>query len=192
MSPDLSGWGALDAHTLARDHRASPYAGRVASQPSRSRTGSLPVGTLTFLFTDIEGSTRLVAALGQGFGPLIERHHAVLRAAFDAVGGIEVSTEGDAFFVVFQSAVAAVTAAAAAQRSLAAEPWPPGAGAVRVRMGLHTGEGILGGDDYMGLDIHRAARIAGAVSEVEVEPCHVCCPQLPKLGAEPREVGAHQ
>ncbi len=134
----------------------------MASQVSRPRAASLPVGTLTFLFTDIEGSTRLVAALGPAFGPLIERHHAVLRAAIEAAGGIEVSTEGDAFFVVFQSAVAAVKAAAAAQRSLAAEPWAPGVGAIRVRMGLHTGEGILGGDDYVGLDVHRAARIAAA------------------------------
>ena len=85
-----------------------------------------------------------------------------MRAAFEAAGGIEVSTEGDSFFVVFQSAVAAVTAAAAAQRSLAAEPWPPGVGAVRVRIGLHTGEAVLGGDDYVGLDVHRAARIAAA------------------------------
>ena len=151
-----------NGHTLARDHPAPPYAGRVASQLSRSRAASLPVGTLTFLFTDIEGSTRLVAALGPAFGPLIERHHAVLRAAIEAAGGIEVSTEGDAFFVVFQSAMAAVTATVAAQRSLAAEPWPPGVGAIRVRMGLHTGEGILGGDDYVGLDVHRAARIAAA------------------------------
>ena len=134
----------------------------MASQVSRSRAAPLPVGTVTFLFTDIEGSTRLVAALGPAFGPLIERHHAILRAAIGAAGGIEVSTEGDAFFVVFQSAVAAVMAAAAAQRSIAAEPWPPGVAPIRVRMGLHTGEGALGGDDYMGLDVHRAARIAAA------------------------------
>jgi predicted ATPase/class 3 adenylate cyclase len=134
----------------------------MASQVSRSRAVSLPVGTLTFLFTDIEGSTRLVAALGPAFGPLLERHHALLRAAIEDAGGVEVSTEGDAFFAVFQSAVAAVTAAAAAQRSLAAEPWPSNVGAIRVRMGLHTGEGVLGGDDYVGLDVNRAARIAAA------------------------------
>jgi predicted ATPase/class 3 adenylate cyclase len=129
---------------------------------SRSRAASLPIGTLTFLFTDVEGSTRLAAALGPGFGPVLERHHAILRSAFDAAGGIEVSTEGDAFFVVFQSAVTAVGAAAAAQRALAAEPWPAGVGAVRVRMGLHTGDAALGGDNYVGLDVHRAARIAAA------------------------------
>ena len=123
---------------------------------------SLPTGTLTFLFSDIEGSTRLVTALGSAFGPLLERHHDLLRAAFEASGGVEIATEGDAFFVVFQSAPAALSAAAAAQRSLAAEPWPTEAGTVRVRMGLHTGEGTLGGDNYVGLDVHRAARIAAA------------------------------
>ena len=127
-----------------------------------SHPSSLPVGTLTFLFTDVEGSTRLVAALGPDYGPLLERHHAILRTAIEAAGGIEVSTEGDAFFVVFQSAVAAVGAAAAAQRSLAAERWPAAIGAVRVRMGLHSGEAVLGGDNYVGLDVHRAARIAAA------------------------------
>ena len=84
----------------------------------------------------------------------------LLRAAFDEAGGVEVATEGDSFFVVFRSALAAVGAAAAAQRALAAEPWPADAGGVRVRMGLHTGEAMLGGDNYVGLDVHRAARIA--------------------------------
>jgi predicted ATPase/class 3 adenylate cyclase len=134
----------------------------VAGHLPHSGAAPLPVGTLTFLFTDIEGSTRLVTALGPAFGPLLERHQAILRTAIEAAGGIEISTEGDAFFVVFRSAGAAVTAAAAAQRSLAAETWPSEAGAVRVRMGLHTGEAVLGGDNYVGLDLHRAARIAAA------------------------------
>lgn len=123
---------------------------------------ALPTGTLTFLFSDIEGSTRLVAALGPGFGPLLERHQVLLRDAFRAAEGVEVATEGDSFFVVFRSAVAAVVAAAAAQRALATEPWPEEAGTVRVRMGLHTGEGTLGGDNYVGIDVHRAARIAAS------------------------------
>ena len=122
----------------------------------------LPTGTLTFLFSDIEGSTRLVQALGAGYGALLERHQVLLRAAFDEADGVEVATEGDSFFVVFRSALAAVGAAAAAQRGLAAEPWPGDAGAVRVRMGLHTGEAMLGGDNYLGLDVHRAARIGAA------------------------------
>ena len=127
-----------------------------------SRSSSLPVGTLTFLFTDIEGSTRLVTAMGAGYGSLLERHQAIVRSAVEAAGGIEISTDGDAFFVIFRSAIGAVTAAAAAQRSLASEPWPAEIGTVRVRMGIHTGEAILGGDDYVGLDVHRAARIAAA------------------------------
>ena len=79
-----------------------------------------------------------------------------------SAGGVEVATEGDSFFVVFKSARSAVAAAAAAQRSLAAEPWPADVGSVRVRMGLHTGEGTLGGDNYIGVDVNRAARIAAA------------------------------
>jgi predicted ATPase/class 3 adenylate cyclase len=122
----------------------------------------LPTGTLTFLFSDIEGSTRLVQVLGAGYPGVLERHQALLRAAFDEAGGVEVATEGDSFFVVFRSALAAVGAAAAAHRALAAEPWPDDSGGVRVRMGLHTGEAILGGDNYVGLDVHRAARIGAA------------------------------
>lgn len=123
---------------------------------------TLPTGTVTFLFTDIEGSTRLVAALGNAFGPLLERHHALLRTAFGQAGGIEVSTEGDAFFVVFRSPADALRGAVAAQRALAAETWPAGVPAVKVRMGVHTGEGTLGGDNYVGMDVHLAARIAAA------------------------------
>ena len=134
----------------------------MANQASGSRSSALPTGTLTFLFTDIEGSTRLVTALGDAFGSVLARHHALIRAAIETSGGIEVSTEGDAFFVVFQSAPAALIAAASAQRSLGTEPWPADAGTVRVRMGVHTGEATIGGDNYVGLEVHRAARIAGA------------------------------
>jgi len=124
----------------------------------------LPTGNVTFLFSDIEGSTRLVQQLGEAFPALLERHHSLLRAAFDldVGGGVEVATEGDSFFVVFKSARSAVAAAAAAQRSLAAERWPADVGSVRVRMGLHTGEGTRGGDNYIGVDVNRAARIAAA------------------------------
>ena len=122
---------------------------------------SLPVGTVTFLFTDIEGSTRLVQELGPRFRDVLEAHHAVLRRAISANAGVEVSTEGDAFFAVFPSATDAITAAAAAQRELAAASWPEGV-EIRVRMGVHTGNGELGGDNYIGVDVHRAARIAAA------------------------------
>ena len=122
---------------------------------------TLPTGTVTFLFTDIEGSTRLLELLGTGYQPILERHHVLLREAIASGQGTEISTEGDAFFAVFASAPGAVGAVTAAQRSLAAEPWPENA-MVRVRMGLHSGEGVLGGDSYVGLDVHRAARVASA------------------------------
>jgi predicted ATPase/class 3 adenylate cyclase len=121
----------------------------------------LPTGTVTFLFTDIEGSTRLLQRLGDRYTALLGDHGEILRSAFREAGGYPVSTEGDSFFVVFQSAPAAVSGAAAAQRALEGHPWPDGE-QVRVRMGLHTGEGKLGGDNYIGIDVHRAARIASA------------------------------
>ena len=121
----------------------------------------LPTGTVTFLFTDIEGSTRLLERLGSRYRDLQGRHDAIVRAAILEGGGHEVRTAGDSFFAVFPTPVGALQAAVSVQRALAAEAWPDGA-AVRVRMGLHTGEGALGGDDYLGLDVHVAARIAAA------------------------------
>lgn len=121
----------------------------------------LPIGTVTFLFTDIQGSTRLVQELGDKWTELLARHGAILRKAIADGGGTEVSTEGDAFFAVFPTASGAIIATVTAQQALAAESWPKG-NPIRVRMGLHTGEAILGGDNYIGLDVHRAARIAAA------------------------------
>ena len=116
---------------------------------------------MTFLFTDIEGSTRLLSALGDGYAALLDAHSAILRSAIGAHAGTEVSTEGDAFFAVFPSARDAVSAAAEAQRALDATRWPEGS-IVKVRMGLNSGEAKLGGDNYVGLDVNRAARIAAA------------------------------
>ncbi len=122
----------------------------------------LPVGTVTFLFTDIEGSTPLVAKIGpRAFRDVLEHHNQLIRDAVAAHHGVDAGTAGDSFLLVFQDAVSAVAAAIDAQRALAAATWPAGA-EVRVRMGLHTGQGIAGGDGYVGLDIHRAARIAAA------------------------------
>ncbi|HEX5827551.1 MAG TPA: adenylate/guanylate cyclase domain-containing protein [Candidatus Limnocylindrales bacterium] len=121
----------------------------------------LPTGTVTFLFTDIEGSTRLAFDVGVRYDALLATHHALVRESLARHGGVEVSTEGDAFFAVFSSATRAIAAALAAQQALAAHPWPADA-TVRVRMGLHTGDGRLGGDNYVGTDVNRAARIAGA------------------------------
>ena len=126
------------------------------------RERPLPTGTVTFLFTDIEGSTRLVQDLGPAaYAELLERHNAILRDAFARHGGIERGTQGDSFLELFTEAPAAVAAAVEAQRALRAATWPDGA-EVRVRMGMHAGLATLGGDDYVGLDIHRAARIAAA------------------------------
>jgi predicted ATPase/class 3 adenylate cyclase len=121
----------------------------------------LPTGTVTFLFTDIEGSTRLLQSLGDRWKPTLEDHNRLVREAIRGARGLDLRTEGDAFFAVFRSAPAAAAAAARAQQALAAHPWPSQA-PVRVRMGMHTGEGALGGDEYVGLDVHRAARIAAA------------------------------
>src|SRR5919204_5853634 len=100
----------------------------------------LPSGTVTFLFADIEGSTRLLERLGrERYAELLSRHNAHLRSVFEQHGGIEVDRQGDGFFAVFRSAGSAVSAAAEAQRVPAREEWPEGV-PVRVRMGLHTGE----------------------------------------------------
>ena len=122
----------------------------------------LPTGTVTFLFSDLERSTQLVRELGtQAFTVLLEQHHRILRSAFTAPGASERGTEGDSFLVVFPDAGGAVDAAVRAQRGLAEASWPHNA-SVRVRIGIHTGSGTLGGDDYVGIDINRAARIASA------------------------------
>src|SRR5215469_7605134 len=121
----------------------------------------LPTGTVTFLFTDIEGSTQLLQRLGEEYARVLGEHQALLRAAFAAHDGVEVDTQGDAFFVAFPTAPAAVAAAVEATRTLAAHAWPANA-PLRVRIGLHTGTPQLVGDHYVGLDVHRAARMAAA------------------------------
>jgi predicted ATPase/class 3 adenylate cyclase len=119
------------------------------------------MGTVTFVFSDIEGSTRLEQQLGPGYAPVLERQQQLVREAVDRHGGAEVSTEGDAFFLAFADVAGAVAAGADIQRALAAESWP-GDVAVRLRVGIHTGQGIRGGDNYIGLDVNRAARLAAA------------------------------
>ncbi|MCW2529679.1 MAG: Tetratricopeptide 4 [Pseudonocardiales bacterium] len=121
----------------------------------------LPAGTVTLLFSDIEGSTRLLDVLGEEYGDVLDTHRTVLRQVWAGHGGIEVDSDGDAFFVAFASPEAAVAAATAAQRSLLAHPWPAGA-QVRVRMGLHTGTPHRRDGRYWGHDVHYAARLAAA------------------------------
>src|SRR5437588_1758961 len=113
----------------------------------------LPSGAVTFLFTDIEGSTRLLKQLRERYADVLADHQRLLRAAFAAHGGREVDTQGDAFFVAFPRAMDAVRAAVGAQRALAEHAWPEG-GHVRVRMGLHTGEPVATGERYVGLAVH--------------------------------------
>ncbi|MBD0329303.1 MAG: adenylate/guanylate cyclase domain-containing protein, partial [Thermoleophilia bacterium] len=115
----------------------------------------LPSGTVTFLFTDVEGSTRLLREHGERYAELLAEHRRLLREAFGRHGGVEVDTQGDAFFYTFARASDALAAAAAGRAAL--EPTP-----VRVRIGLHTGEPTLTDEGYVGMDVHRAARIAAA------------------------------
>jgi class 3 adenylate cyclase len=122
---------------------------------------TLPGGTVTFLFTDIEGSTRLLQQLGDSYGDVVRDHRKLLREHLGEKGGTEVDTQGDAFFYSFPRAREAVAGAVGAQRALAEHGWPEGA-EVKVRMGLHTGEPSVGDEGYLGLDVVRAARICSA------------------------------
>lgn len=118
----------------------------------------LPAGTVALLFTDIEGSTELLRALGDGYAGVLEEHDRMLRAAFDAYGGQVVDTQGDSFFAAFARVGDAVGAAVAAQRATADHAWQED-GELRVRMGIHAGEPAVTGERYVGLGVHRAARI---------------------------------
>ena len=132
----------------------------MSDQPSTQIPFSdLPEGTVTFLFTDIEGSTQLLHRLRDKYAILLEEHHRILREAFANWDGHEVDTQGDAFFVAFSRATQAVGAAAEAQRKLSEHIWPERV-TLRVRIGIHTGESWTGSEGYVGMDVHRAARIA--------------------------------
>jgi predicted ATPase/class 3 adenylate cyclase len=126
-----------------------------------------PGGVVTLLFTDIEGSTRLLTRLGESYAGVLAKHRELLHQVFHAHGGYEVSWQGDSSFVVFENPQQAVAAAAKAQRALYCYSWPAG-GAVRVRMGLHTGRPVRAGNDYIGVDVHRAARLMAAASGGQV------------------------
>src|SRR6476619_1933976 len=142
----------------------------------------LPTGVVTLLFTDVEGSTRLLHELGDGYGETLQEHRRRLRAAFAEHEGVEVDTQGDAFFVVFARASNAVAAAADCQRALVGGP-------IRVRIGLHTGEPRLTEEGYVGLDVHKGARIAAVGHGGQVlmsEPTKVL------VDAEVRDLGKHR
>ncbi|MDQ3691499.1 MAG: adenylate/guanylate cyclase domain-containing protein [Chloroflexota bacterium] len=154
---------------------------------------ALPTGTVTFLMSDIEGSTRLLQALGDRYAAVLDDHYRILIDACTAAGGLQVSTEGDATFFAFAEAPAALRAAIGAQRSLESHPWPSDA-TVRVRMGIHTGEGRKMGSTYVGLDVHRVARIAGAGHGgqilVSAATRALAVRSLPE-GAELQDLGQH-
>jgi class 3 adenylate cyclase len=151
-------------------------------------------GTLTMLHTDVENSTPLTVRLGDRYPEVLATHCALLRAAFAARTGCEVDTQGDSFFVVFLRATQAVAAAVAIQRALAAEPWPEG-GAVRVRIGLHTGEPIRTAEGYTGLDVIRGARIkeAGHGGQVLLSKSTAALVEDALIdGLSLRDLGAHR
>jgi predicted ATPase/class 3 adenylate cyclase len=134
----------------------------------------LPTGSITLLFTDIEGSTRLLQQLGKRYAAVFRDCRRLLRAAFQQWNGFEVDTQGDSFFVVFERAIDAVRAAANAQRALFSTQWPEGS-VVRVRMGLHTGEPQPTDEGYIGLDVHCAARIMSAAHGGQVLLSRATC-----------------
>jgi len=154
----------------------------------------LPSGTVTFLFTDIEGSTRLMQELGDRYVQAQMDHHEILRAAFRSGDGRELRTEGDSFFCVFESALDACRSAAEAQRAFAIHAWP-GDKPIRVRIGLHTGEAPLVGNEYIGLDVHHAARVAAAAHGGQVvisDATHALVESSLPAGLSLRDLGLHR
>ena len=143
----------------------------------------LPTGTVTFVFTDIEGSTRLLSEIGsERFAERLMEHRRLVRAAVDAHGGVEVGTRGDSFFVVFLDARDALAAAGEIQHGLRQAK-------IRVRMGIHTGQPLVSGGDYVGLDVHKAARISAAAHGGQVL---VSQTTRDDAGVELRDLGEHR
>ena len=154
---------------------------------------SLPVGTVTFLFSDIEGSTRLLQRLGDRYEELLSKHRRVIRKSAADASGTEIDAQGDALFFSFPRARDAVSGALAAQLRLGAERWPDET-EVRVRMGLRTGEPTLGEEGYLGLDVVRGARIASAAHGGQVlvsETTRALLPSELPGGAEIIDLGQH-
>lgn len=158
------------------------------------KVAGLPSGTVSLLFSDMEGSTALLSRLGDAYAEALDGQRRVLRKAWADHGGTELGTEGDSFYVVFRTALAAVSAAVQGQRELTAYPWP-GNERVRVRMGIHTGSPRVHDGAYVGMDVHRAARIAGAahggqvvVSAATADLVSGCLPE----GVAVKGLGSHR
>jgi WD40 repeat protein/class 3 adenylate cyclase len=170
------------------------YDGLLKGAKAPLRPIGQPTGTVTFLFTDIEGSTRLLDRLGDQYASVLSEHHEILRASVEKWNGREVGTQGDAFFVTFARALDAIQCAVEAQRALAAHDWINNE-RVRVRMGLHTGEPLIAATGYVGMDVHRAARIgdAGHGGQVLVSPTtrELVARDLPD-GVTLRDLGEHR
>jgi len=149
----------------------------------------LPEGTVTFLFSDIEGSTALLQETGESYPQLLADHRRLLREAIAANAGHEVDARADELFAVFARAADAAAAALAAQRALLTHGWPAET-RVRVRIGIHTGQAVLGEEGYTGLDVHRAARIASAGHGGQVLVSHSTSTLLPDLPV--LDLGSHR
>src|ERR1700682_5508527 len=159
-----------------------------------ANTRALATVTVTFLFTDIEGSTRLLQELGDEWGNVLEDQRRLMRAAITANHGLELSTEGDSFFVVFASAADAVQAVVLAQQALDAHAWS-GDTRGRVWRGFHSGEGRIVPADYVGLDVHRAARIAACGHGGQViisDTVHALVEKAIPPGVSIRDLGEHR
>jgi len=155
---------------------------------------ALPAGTVTFLFSDVEGSTQLARQLRDRYADVLDEHVRVLRTAFGQHGGHEIDTQGDSCFFAFPRAKDAVLAAVSAQRVLCEHGWPDGA-ELRVRMGLHTGEAVITDDRYLGVAVHHAARVcsAGHGGQVLLSQSTAAVLEDDQLdGIELRELGNHQ
>jgi predicted ATPase/class 3 adenylate cyclase len=165
------------------------------SRPSEKQpVHSLPTGTVTFLFADIEGSTRLLQQLGDAYADVLIECRRLIRAAVQERGGREADAEGDGVFAAFPSAREALLAAITAQQSILRNPWPTGA-AVRVRMGLHTGEPRVTEVGYVGMDVHRAARISAAAHGGQIlisDTTHALVAKDLPVGIRLHDLGEHR
>ncbi len=158
---------------------------------TRPPRADLPEGTVTLLFTDIEGSTQLLRRLGPGYADVQETHRRLLRAAFARYGGIEVDTQGDAFMIAFRGAADAAAAGVEAQRALAAHAWPENC-RVPVRMGLHTGEPERGPEGYVGIDVVRASRICAVAHGGQILMSQLTRDLLADAGIQTVDLGRHR
>jgi class 3 adenylate cyclase len=159
----------------------------------RSVVSELPAGSVTFLFTDVEGSTKLIGRLGAKYRDAMYEHRRLLTHVVEGAGGVVYGVFGDAVSAVFRTAADAVGAATMSQRSFASVEWPEGA-RIRIRIGIHTGDAIADPDEYLGLDVHRTARICAAAHGGQVllsENAHTALGALPE-GVAFRDLGTHQ